>query len=101
MTDFSSTDWWTGIKQTVLQDDSTTTNDHHGGRKRLQTQSFAYGVFPANHVKTIMVTPVSPNASLKTGTCVVMQNQASVRNDPWRRPAAGVTVVRNRVVMRC
>ena len=80
VTDFSSSDWWTGIKQTVSQDASAHTNDHHGGRRRLQTQSFAYGVFPANHVRTIKVTPVSPNAVLKKGTCLVMQNQASVRN---------------------
>ena len=80
VTDFSSSDWWTGIKQTVSQDASAHTNDHHGGRRRLQTQSFAYGVFSANHVRTIKVTPVSPNAVLKKGTCLVMQNQASVRN---------------------
>ena len=86
VTDFSSPDWWTGLKQTVRQDDSTSTNDHHGGRKRLQTQSFEFGVFPANHVKTILVTPLSPNALLKKGTCVVMQNQASVRDFPSLLP---------------
>merc|ERR1712028_190069 len=35
VTDFSSEDWWTGIKQTVKQESSASTGDRHGGRKRL------------------------------------------------------------------
>jgi len=79
VTDFSSEDWWTGIKQTVKQESSASTGDRHGGRKRLQTQSFAYGVFPANHVKTISISPVPKE--LAKGTVLVMQNAAQV----WRR----------------
>ena len=82
VTDFSSSDWWTGIKQSVVQEDVASAADHHGGRKRVQTQSFAYGVFPANHVKTIMVTPINHNEVLKKGSVVVMQNQSSVSKKP-------------------
>ena len=39
VTDFSTNDWWTGIKQDA-NDDQVEMSDHHGGKTKHQTMSF-------------------------------------------------------------
>ena len=40
-----------------------------------------YGVFPANHVQTIPVSPLDVKSKLQTGTTLVVQNASNM----WRR----------------